>query len=177
MPTNKDSAAAAAAKSYEEALTDYGKGMGLLRKGDYDTAHNLFAKISSENAGEPELAERAGTYARICESRLQPPAAAPATPAERYESAVLMTNRGELDGAIQLLNEALGQDPTAVNCLYVRASAWALKGSADQAISDLREAIAIDPKIRFQAVNDSDFEKIREEPSFIDIIEPTPAGE
>jgi len=30
--------------------------------------------------------------------------------------------------------------------------------------------------VRYQAANDPDFEPIREEPSFIDIIEPTPAG-
>jgi len=37
---------------------------------------------------------------------------------------------------------------------------------------------ATDPtdKDQMQAVNDPDFERIREEPAFIDIIEPTPTG-
>ena len=47
----------------------------------------------------------------------------------------------------------------------------------EQAVSDLRQAIAADPQIRFQAINDPDFEQIREEPAFIDIIEPTPTGD
>ncbi len=54
--------------------------------------------------------------------------------------------------------------------------AWALAANADNAVGDLRQAISLDPTLRFQAVNDSDFERIREEPGFIDIIEPTSAG-
>jgi hypothetical protein len=68
------------------------------------------------------------------------------------------------------------QTPNSAKLLYARASAWAISGRADSAVSDLRQAIALDPTLRFQAVNDFDFERIREEPSFIDIIEPTSAG-
>jgi len=46
----------------------------------------------------------------------------------------------------------------------------------DAAVRDLRQAITVDPQVRFQAGNDPDFEAIREEPAFIDIIEPTPSG-
>ena len=48
------------------------------------------------------------------------------------------------------------------------------KGEA--AVADLRRAISAEPQVRFQASNDPDFEPIREEPAFIDIIEPTPSG-
>ena len=78
--------------------------------------------------------------------------------------------------AVSLLDRALVQDPTSVRVLYARACAWALQKNAERAVSDLRSAIAVDPTIRFQAINDSDFERIREEPAFIDVIEPTPAG-
>ena len=71
---------------------------------------------------------------------------------------------------------ALVDNPTSVDLLYVRSCAWAKQGSAEKAVGDLRQAIAADPKVRFQAVNDPDFERIREEPAFIDIIEPTPTG-
>ena len=77
---------------------------------------------------------------------------------------------------MRLLDQAIAEDPTSVRCLYARACTWALKGSAGKAVADLRQAIAGDPTVRFQAVNDPDFEKIREEPTFIDIIEPTPTG-
>ena len=82
----------------------------------------------------------------------------------------------DADTAIKLLDQALGEDPSSARYLYARASAYALKGHADAAIGDLRQAIIIEPTVRFQAANDTDFEQIREEPSFIDIIEPTPTG-
>ena len=85
-------------------------------------------------------------------------------------------NSGDTEGSIRLLDQALQHDPTSVRVLYARSSAWALSGNADAAVRDLRQAIAGDPTIRFQAVNDADFERIREEPAFIDIIEPTTTG-
>ena len=51
-----------------------------------------------------------------------------------------------------------------------------MQGNAVAAVEDLRQAIAADPKLRYQAANDGDFEKIRDEAAFIDLIEPTPAG-
>jgi hypothetical protein len=67
-------------------------------------------------------------------------------------------------------------EPESPRFLYARASAAAIQGDAESAVKDLRRAIAADPQVRFQAGNDPDFESIREEPAFIDIIEPTPTG-
>ena len=122
------------------------------------------------------LSERARSYANICRGRQAPAPSAPTTVDELYYHAVLHSNNGESDAAVRLLDHALQQDPNSARLLYARASAWALKGNADSAVNDLRQAISSDPQIRFQASNDSDFEQIREEPAFIDIIEPTPAG-
>ena len=57
-----------------------------------------------------------------------------------------------------------------------RIQVEALQKNAERAVSDLRSAIAVDPTVRFQATNDTDFKLIREEPAFIDVVEPTPAG-
>jgi tetratricopeptide (TPR) repeat protein len=162
--------------SYDAALKQYASAIKLLSRGDFGAAREIFVTMPDLVSGEPELVERAATYARICDSRMSGPDLDPVTLEERYQRAVLCTNEGQFDEAIQLLNHSLTEDPTSVSCLYVRASAWALQGAAAKAVADLRDAIAIDPKVRFQAVNDPDFEKIREEPSFIDIIEPTPTG-
>ena len=100
----------------------------------------------------------------------------PADSAEAlYHQAVVRSNEGQWDRAIELFDRAFAKDPSS-DILYGRASSWALKGNADRAIADLRDAIAMNPLVRFHAVNDPDFENIREEPSFIDIIEPTSSG-
>ena len=64
---------------------------------------------------------------------------------------------------------------SADKVLYARATVHARVGNGELAIADLRAAVAIDPKLRFQATNDQDFDGIRDDASFIDIVEPTPA--
>jgi len=164
------------AEEYEVAVEKYGVAVEATYKGDYDGARKLFLEVIDSVKDEPELSERARTHARICERRLAPKPAAPANNEERYYRAVMLANSGSPGSAIKLLDEALREDPTSVRCLYARASAWALDGKVTQAVADLRQAVAFDPRVRFQASNDTDFEKIREEPSFIDLIEPTPTG-
>jgi tetratricopeptide (TPR) repeat protein len=88
----------------------------------------------------------------------------------------MSSNNGQYDEALDLLERALQQMPDSPKVLYARASTWSLKGNAEAAVAELRRAISVDPRVRFQATNDPDFEPIREEPAFIDIIEPTPSG-
>jgi Flp pilus assembly protein TadD len=90
---------------------------------------------------------------------------------------VVLLNNGEGAAAIELLDKALQTSPSSAKILFARASACAIDGNTEGAVRDLRKAIAADPQVRFQATNDPDFEKIREEPAFIDVIEPTPTGE
>lgn len=165
-----------ASAAYEEALRDYGAAVESMHGGDYGSALELLEKVRAASKHEPELADRAATYTRICKRKLAPPEGDPAVENHPYHKAVFLMNSGDVDEALQLLSRSLAEDPLAVDVLYVRACAWALKGAAEKAVGDLRQAIAVDPKVRFQAVNDPDFERIREEPAFIDVIEPTPTG-
>jgi tetratricopeptide (TPR) repeat protein len=181
MPTKKKTAAAAptaphTSEAYEAALGEYASGVEAMRKGEFDSALELFGKVRGLAPHEPELADRASIYARICERKLAPQPGDPEAADDRFRKAVFLMNGGDVDEALQLLNRAVAEDPLCIDVLYVRACAWALKGAAEKAVGDLRQAIAVDPKIRFQAINDPDFEKIREEPAFIDVIEPTPTG-
>jgi tetratricopeptide (TPR) repeat protein len=161
---------------YDAVIAEYAAAMERLRQGDFPGALERFRKVHRGNPEEPELAERAGVYALICERRLAQPAPEPTTARERFHRGVMLANAGALDEAVRLLSRALEDDPHSADYLYARASTWALKGAAERAVADLRQAIAVDPTVRFQAAGDPDFERIREEPSFIDIIEPTPTG-
>jgi hypothetical protein len=51
-----------------------------------------------------------------------------------------------------------------------------LQGNAEGASSELKKSVSLDPKFRYQAASDSDFDKVRDEATFIDIIEPSNAG-
>lgn len=169
------SAAAAALEAYEKAVVAFAEALQQLHGGQFAAALATFETIESTLKDEPSVTERARMYAAVCRSRLAPERLDPTTADDCYNDAVVLSNRGEHDEALRLLNRAL-QEKTAAKFLYARASVHALKRNSEAAIGDLRQAIAAEPQIRFQAVNDSDFESIREEPAFIDIIEPTPAG-
>ena len=163
-------------QAYEAALTEFQAALELLHQGDFASAKQRFARIAEHAMDEPALAERARTFLAVCERRLAPQAAPPQGVDDLYHQAVLQSNNGEADAAIKLLDQALQQNAGSARLLYARASAWALKGDTEAAVADLRQAIAVEPTVRFQATNDSDFSQIREEPAFIDIIEPTSTG-
>jgi tetratricopeptide (TPR) repeat protein len=178
MPTKKQEATVAPtdeSRAYDAAVKGYAAALALLRKGDLERAKEQLREVQAAAPNEPELRDRAEIYLRICNRKLVKDPDPPSGD-ERYRQAVFLSNSGKSDAAIELLDRTLAEHPNSVESLYVRACAWALKGGAEEAVKDLRQAISLDPKVRFQAVNDPDFEKIREEPAFIDIIEPTPTG-
>ena len=162
--------------AYEKWISSFGSGVELVRAGNYAKAKDIFNEVLASVKDEPVLAERSRMYVTVCENRMKPAIELGTSGDDLYYRAVMKSNDGNTSEAIRLLDQALQQTPNSANLLYARASAWALSNRADAAVSDLRQAIGIDPTLRFQAVNDADFECIREEPSFIDIIEPTSAG-
>ncbi len=161
---------------YERAISSFSSGVQLIQAGNFTKAKDVFNEVLDAVKDEPVLAERSRMYVAVCERRLAPIIEPGSTVDDLYYRAVMESNDGNASEAIKLLDQAMQQTPNSAKLLYARASAWAISGRADSAVSDLRQAIALDPTLRFQAVNDFDFERIREEPSFIDIIEPTSAG-
>jgi len=163
-------------REYNLLVTQFGEALETFNKGDLAGAKTRFEELVAACHDEPVMTDRALVYIRVCERKLAPGDPEAQTAHERYYHAVLLANEGRADEALPLLDRALQEDPSSAMYLYARASVWAMKGNVDSAVSDLRQAIAVDPQVRFQAANDPDFEAIREEPAFIDIIEPTPSG-
>lgn len=164
------------AATYIKAVEQFGQAVEQLNQNNHTDAKTMFEKLIGWLEDEPVMTARAKTFIRICEQQLSPEVAAPSTIEDRYRLAVFKANAGEWDEALRMYDEIIQASPSSAAYIYARASAHALKGNAEAAINDLRMAISFDAQIRFQAVNDSDFEGIREEPAFIDIIEPTSSG-
>ena len=109
--------------------------------------------------------------------RLAPEAKVPAAVHDCHAAVEwVAANAGRLDEAWSLLDKALGHRPNDASIHYARASVRGLQGSAEGAAAELKKSVALDPKFRFQAASDSDFDKVRDEAAFIDIIEPSNAG-
>jgi tetratricopeptide (TPR) repeat protein len=164
------------AEAFEKAKADLEDALSLLHGGEHAKALEAFKAIEMANPGEPELCDRARSFATVAARKLTPPAEEPTNAEGFYYRGVLRSNRGELDDALADLNRALETDSASPRFLYARASVYALQGRAELAAADLRRAVQADPTVRFQATSDPDFESIRDEATFIDVIEPSPSG-
>lgn len=71
--------------------------------------------------------------------------------------------------------ELLADDPSYANTYYNVACCESLAGRADDAIAHLRRAIELSEQSRAFAKDDSDFDPLRGEPGFVELIEGAPA--
>jgi tetratricopeptide (TPR) repeat protein len=171
-----ETARSGGSESYDAAVKEFAAALELFQKGHLQEARDRFAKLAAASGDEYRLAEQSRTYTTICDRRLAPETGAPRTADELYRAAVGLANAGHLDEAEGLLDKAVDLRPGEATYLYARASVHAMKGNADRAAKDLRRSLELDARLRHQAANDPDFERVRDEAVFIDVIEPTPAG-
>ena len=163
--------------AYEAAVEQFATAFALFLKGQFAEARPLFESVAeAATPDEPILSYRARTYASICGGKIGSPAPGGDDADTLYHRGVVAANAGRLDEAWSLLDKALGHRPNDASILYARASVRGLQGSAEGAAAELKKSVALEPKFRFQAASDSDFDKVRDEAAFIDIIEPSNAG-
>ena len=163
--------------AYEAAVEQFATASALFTKGQFVEAKPYFEAVAvAATPDEPILSDRARTYASICDRRSTAPSAGGEDADALYYRAVVATNAGRLDEAWSILERAVGQRPSDASILYARASVRGLQGNVDGAASELKKSIALEAKFRYQAASDSDFDGVRDEAAFIDIIEPSNAG-
>lgn len=184
--TGSDAAAAASARTapekprnlatYDADVAEFAAAVDLFAAGRYQDARVRFEALADRaSAEEPILSGRARSYAVVAARRSSEPPAAATEPDALFYRGVHAANAGNLDAAWALLDKALQLAPQDGSIHYARASVRALQGDGESAASELRKAVAIDPKFRFQACSDPDFDRVRDEAAFIDVIEPTSA--
>lgn len=77
---------------------------------------------------------------------------------------------GRLDRAIESLEEALGVEPAEALIHYNLACYWSLARSPKLALKYLASALDIDPAYRDRISAESDFDPIRKDPSFQELV-------
>lgn len=163
--------------AYEAAVAEFAAATEDVSRGRFAEAMPVFESIATRmSVEEPILADRSRTFAAVCARRLAAPAAETSDPDLLFHRAVFASNSGRYDEAIALLDKALAVRPSDPTIFYARASVRGLQGNVEGAAGELKRAVALDPHLRFQAASDPDFEKVRDEAAFIDVIEPTGAG-
>lgn len=83
-----------------------------------------------------------------------------------------LENLGRIEEAMSSYDEALKIKPNYDDAWYNKACYYALQGQVELAIDNLRQAIALNPQEYLEAAKtDSDFDRIREDPRFQQLMQ------
>jgi outer membrane protein assembly factor BamD (BamD/ComL family) len=139
-----------------QAVEIFEKAMRALGKRDYERAKEHFESLLSAHAEERDVAERARLYLGVCRRALdKKPAFKPKT----------------FDELLKFLGQAADQQPKNEHVLYCLAASAAQSGDVSGALKSLRAAIQANPASRAQARADGDFDPIRENEEFVEILD------
>lgn len=156
----------------DKALKEFERGVNLLHKQNYSDALGRFQLIKEQYPEEKELADRTNRYIQICHSMLDAKSSQPKKPEEFFYHGVMKANEADFDAAIGFLDRALQSDPKDEKIHYVLASTLALKGDSGEAVKHLQKAIDLNATNRIFARNDPDFEQLRDDETFQNLIYP-----
>jgi tetratricopeptide (TPR) repeat protein len=159
------------AKRLSQALELYEKGLKALGRKDHEKAQAFFEDLLAKYADETDVAERARVYLAVCtRAGDQKTSVRLKSAADFVAWGVMLHNQGDYAEAIKQFRLATEEEPKNEHALYCLAASSARAGEADAALSALRDAIALSPESRAQARSDSDFEPLRDEDAFLDLI-------
>jgi outer membrane protein assembly factor BamD (BamD/ComL family) len=160
---------------FAQAVGNYEAGLRSLQEHKFDKARTLFQKV----IGGPskELADRATVHLNACNQHAERAATQFKSPEEHYDYAVSLINLGDYVTAREHLEKLAKQVPSADYVSYGLAALDCLTGHVEDSLHHLDEAIRLNPQIRFQARNDSDFQNLAEDPRFTELLYPDPGAE
>jgi len=161
---------------YTQALQSYEAGLRAMQEHKFDKAKPHFQKV----VGGPskELADRASVHLNTCNQHLERSTAAQfKTVEEHFDYAVSLMNLGDFVTAREHLDKLHKQSPKTDYVIYGIAALDCLTGHVEDSLKRLDEALHLNPQLRFQARNDSDFQNLAEDPRFTELLYPDPGAE
>jgi tetratricopeptide (TPR) repeat protein len=113
----------------------------------------------------------------ICNQHLDRATTQFKSPEEHYDYSISLMNVGDYVSAREHLEKLSKQVPKADYVAYGLAALDCLTGHVEDSLRHLDEAIRLNPALRFQARNDSDFQNLAEDPRFTELLYPDPGAE
>jgi len=146
---------------YTQALQSYEAGLRAMQEHKFDKAKPHFQKVVGSSI--KELTDRASLHLNTCNQHIERSSANQfKTTEEHFDYAVSLMNLGDYVTAREHLDKLLKQSPKTD---YVEDS-----------IRRLDEALRLNPQLRYQARNDSDFQNLAEDPRFTELLYPDPGA-
>ena len=153
---------------YLQALQSYETGLRAMQEHKYDKAKPLLQKVVT--GANRELADRAAVHLNACNQQMERGATQFKTAEEHYDYAVSLMNVGDYVGAREHIEKLSKQVPKADYVAYGLAALDCLTGHLEDSLRNLSRAIGLNPALRFQARNDSDFQNLSEDPRFTELL-------
>ena len=160
---------------FTQAVQNYESGLRAMQEHKFDKAKGFLQKVLA--GPSKELADRANVHLSACNQQLERVTAQFKSAEEHYDYAVSLMNVGDYVGAREHLDKLSKQAPKADFVAYGLAALDCLTGHVEDSLRHLDEAIHINPSLRFQARNDSDFQNLAEDPRFTEMLYPDPGAE
>jgi tetratricopeptide (TPR) repeat protein len=158
-----------------QLLQSYEAGLRAMQEHKYDKAKALLQKVIAGT--NRELADRAAVHMNACNQQLERGATQFKTSEEHYDFVVSLINLGDYVSAREHLDKLSKQVPKADYVAYGLAALDCLTGHVEDSLKNLGRAITLNPTLRFQARNDSDFQNLSEDPRFTELLYPDPGAE
>jgi tetratricopeptide (TPR) repeat protein len=160
---------------YAQAVQNYEAGLRAMQEHKFEKAKAHLQKV----VGGPskELGDRATVHINTCNQHLERTTTQFKTPEEHYDYTVSLMNLGDYVAAREHLEKLSKQVPKADYVAYGLAALDCLTGKVEDSLRHLDEAIKLNPTLRFQARNDSDFQNLAEDPRFTELLYPDPGAE
>lgn len=174
--TAKKTAAPAHTAIYQKAIGEYEIALKAFSKKDFDKSGSLLEKLIEAFPTEREVCDRARIYLRLSLAQSEGGGPKPKESDDHYYLGVLEANNGDFDGAVGHFERAVKQDGRNDKAHYALAAALGLKGDAAGAAASLKTAIDLKSANRTLALNDADFDGLRDNAEFMALLGKPPEG-
>lgn len=159
-----------AVRELSAARKDYERAIELFHKRKFDEAADRFEELMVKHPDEKEFTDRARMYLAACRNGKKSRASIPSEPEEIYHAAVFEKNRGNVERALELLKKTAARRDLDGRVHYLAACCHALAGDFDQALVNLKKAIAADDQNRIHARLENDLSSLRGTPGFSELV-------
>jgi tetratricopeptide (TPR) repeat protein len=160
---------------FAQAVQNYEAGLRAMQEHKFDKARTQLQKVVT--GPHKELSDRALVHLSTCNQRLEQNSLQFKTVEEHFDYAVSLMNVGDYVNAREHLEKLTKQSPKSDFVAYGLAALDCLTGHVEESLRHLGEAVRLNPTLRFQARNDSDFQNLAEDPRFTELLYPDPGGE
>jgi Tfp pilus assembly protein PilF len=158
-----------------QAIEVFEKGVKAVGKRDFERAQAAFDEVIESFPEERDVVERARAYRAVCERNLTEAKRASFKPKgfeDLVNHGVFLHNRGEFEEALKFLRQAAEMHPRNDHVLYCLAATAARAGDTPSAMKALRSAISLSSDNRALARVDSDFDPLRDDEEFVELVYP-----